>query len=121
MTTSEPGAPDLTATAILKEYHPAMLHEYQPLSILGDGNCLYRAISRALYGTERYHNHIRLLTACEIAKHREYYDTSAADYVDLIKDPSIVCDKYIDLIKAASRDGEWGEMMHMYAASAALS
>ena len=43
---------------------PSMHHI--PRSVLGDGNCMYRALSRGLFGTENHHLHVRLLTALEI-------------------------------------------------------
>lgn len=39
---------------------------FNPVSIVGDGNCLYRAISKALYGSEQHHAEIRFRTLCEL-------------------------------------------------------
>ena len=46
------GARDHVATAILKKFHPLILTEYKPLEVEGDGNCLYRASSRAFLGSK---------------------------------------------------------------------
>ena len=37
-----------------------------PGSVLGDGNCMCRALFRGLFGTENHHLHVRLLTALKI-------------------------------------------------------
>ena len=115
------GAEDANAKAILESYHPALLKEYKPLSVIGDGNCLDRAISHGLYGTEHHHHSMRLLAAYEIAKNRQFYDTSDPHFVDLIKDQYVVFDSYTNLLTSVSRNGGSNEMLHMFATSAALS
>ena len=47
-------------------FHPALLGNFYPASVVGDGNCMYRAVSRALRGTENHHVLLRLNTALEI-------------------------------------------------------
>ena len=44
--------PDDISESILRQYHPAVLTEKYPAETTGDGNCFYRAVSRALTGTE---------------------------------------------------------------------
>lgn len=116
-----PGKQDAAATGVLRMFQPVLLADYIPLSVSGDGNCLYRALSRGLFGHEEHHMHIRLLTAMEIAEHRDYYDTYDPAYQDLIKDDRLIHDPYQDLLQSASKPGEYSEMMMLYAASAALS
>ena len=55
---------------------PSMLNDHIPISVLGDGNCMYHALSRGLFGTENHHLHVRLLTALEIIQNRKLYDVS---------------------------------------------
>jgi hypothetical protein len=43
---------DDISESILRQYHPAVLIEKYPAETTGDGNCFYRAVSRALTGTE---------------------------------------------------------------------
>ena len=64
---------DNTAVAILKLSKPGLLDNHTPLSVVGDGNCLSRSISLALYGNEDKHMLLRLLTALEIADNPDYY------------------------------------------------
>jgi hypothetical protein len=44
--------PDDIFESILRQYHPAVLTEKYPAETTGDGNGFYRAVSRALTGTE---------------------------------------------------------------------
>lgn len=115
------GERDVAATGVLKMFQPILLTEYTPLAVVRDGNCLFRALSRGLYGLEDHHQLIRLLTALEIADHRDHYDTDHPHYKDLIKDNRLLHDPYQCLLQSASTLGSYSEMMVLYAASAALS
>ena len=94
---------------------------YVPLDVLGDGNCLFRALSRNLYSTEEHHLHLRLLTAIEAALHPEFYNTQRDDYQDLVLDNRQVHDPYNLLMKSIARPGGFSELLVIFAASAALS
>ena len=98
-----------------------MLEQYAPLSVLGDGNCLYRAISRSLCGNENLHTLIRLKTATEIIINRKYYDTGRRSYVDLINDNRIIVTDYKKLVEDTLKLGSYSEMIHIYAISAVLN
>ena len=69
-----------------------MLNDHIHLSVLGDGNCMYRALSRGLFGTENHHLHVRLLTALEIIQNRKFYDVSGKEFVDLVYDSRVFHD-----------------------------
>ena len=60
---TQPGKPDDIAVKVLGMLSPSMLNDHIPLSVLGDGNCMYRTLSRGLFETENHHMHVRLLTA----------------------------------------------------------
>ena len=47
---------------------PQVCHSYTPLLTLGDGNCLFRAISFEIHGTEKYHMHLQLRNVLEMYK-----------------------------------------------------
>jgi hypothetical protein len=47
----------------------ASLHLYAH-NVEGDGNCLFRAASYAMHGTEIYHEKIRASAACQILQHQ---------------------------------------------------
>ena len=45
---------DNVSMEIMLKYHPAYTEENIALRTVGDGNCLYRTISKNLTGTEQY-------------------------------------------------------------------
>ncbi len=65
---------DLVSFGILKAFHLIMLDEFVPYSIVGDGNCLYRAVSYAWYSDQKYHIHLGLLASIEMIIQHNYYD-----------------------------------------------
>ncbi len=52
---------------------PTDFNEWVPLSILGDGNCLYNAVSVSLVGNVSLAALLRMLTASELFTHSEFY------------------------------------------------
>lgn len=59
---------------VLQYYLPQMLTTYRPIRVGADGNCLFRTVSKGLYGSESYHIELRLRAALEIALHSDSYD-----------------------------------------------
>lgn len=57
---------DPIASELLKATDYNSRNDFIPVCINGDGNCLYRAISKALYGVEDLHLEIRLRTLMEM-------------------------------------------------------
>ena len=57
---------DRTSIKVLEYFHPAMARSHVPVSTIGDGNCLFRTVSLAMFGTQNYHQLIRLMTAIEM-------------------------------------------------------
>ena len=49
------GEVDTISQRLLEMYQPVFLQQYVPLSVLWDGHCLYRAVSRSLCGNESLH------------------------------------------------------------------
>ena len=39
---------DLTPQSVMQMFHSALLGDFYPASAVGDGNCMYHAVSRAL-------------------------------------------------------------------------
>ena len=66
------GIEDSVSVAILHMFHGVMLDAYSPRQVVGDGNCLYHAVSLALYGTESLHIYVRLLTSIELIQTPRY-------------------------------------------------
>jgi len=95
------------STCLLQRYHSVMQSDFTPLAVYGDGNCLFRAVSLALYGTEERHLELRAKAAIEIAMHREWYDTESKKFCAPFKDdPFVVLPDYVQLCKQVSTRGE---------------
>ena len=66
-----------------------------------------------------HHKYLCLLTAIELILNRNSYDTGKSDN-NFINDIRIVTSSYRKLVGDALKDGEYSEMGHIYALSAAL-
>ena len=100
-------------------HHPIVLQNKCARRVYGDGNCLYRAVSSALFGSESHHLLLRLLTTIEIACHRHIYDIT--DHQCILNDNRVVSSTYHDLLMSAVKPCRYAEMLHFYALSAALN
>lgn len=69
-----PGKENETAEAIMEQLCPNMQYEYSPRATEGDGNCMFRALSLTLSGSEELHSLLRLLCAVKVANYRAWYD-----------------------------------------------
>ena len=116
-----PGVRDAASTQILRQLHPVLLSDHIPIYVTGDGNCLYRALARGLFGDEGKHLLIRLLVALKMAENRQYYDHVSANYIDLINDDRVEHVSYDNLITSVCSPGAYAEMLMMFAASASLN
>ena len=105
---------------ILRQFHPALLTDIIPAKTIGDGNCLYRAVSRAKTGSEIHHVLLRLLTVLELLEHSPYYDSDHRKHVDLISDNKVVSGTYQQILDDAVDINSYSGMSHIYALSAVL-
>ena len=64
------GFKDVTAENIFPSDGPA---SFEPIQTYGDGNCLYRAMSRVLCGTEDMHVELRVRTFMELCLKKDLY------------------------------------------------
>jgi hypothetical protein len=46
---------------------------FVPVGVMGDGNCLFRAISMSVLGTEKFHKILRVLTVHILVKYFDYF------------------------------------------------
>lgn len=97
-----------------------LLSDVYPAETTGDGNCFYRAVSRAVTGTEACYLLLRVLTLIEILTFPWYYDSAHTKFVDLIQDNRIVVATYCQFAKDVGKIGAYADMMHKYALSAVL-
>ena len=114
------GTIDHVSEEILRRFHGAMLEQFEPRGVAGDGNCFYRASSLALYGSQEYHIYLRICTASEILTHRDVYDVNSATALSEIVE-SLPSSSVDSLLTDALTPGAYAELAHLYALSAALS
>ncbi len=103
---------------LLASSQPMLLKQYSPRCTYGDGNCMFRAVSLALYGTQEMHEYLRFITAVQIIKNPQLYDNSSENFV--IKDERVLTAPYSELIKNAMKIGCYLELIHLFALSATI-
>jgi len=76
-----------------------------PASVAGDSNCLYRAVSLALFGRESAYYQLLLLTAIEVLMHRDFYDVTSTQYYEPYRtDLGLVLPGYTAFVADLVRD-----------------
>lgn len=85
----------------------ASLHRAQVIPVQADGNCQFRALSFALYGTEDSHGELRVKVV-------EQLKTMENEYAQFVHEA------YGDYLQRMARDGEWGDNVTLQAASDAM-
>lgn len=85
---------DIVSSRLQEKF--GFMPERRPLSVSGDGNCLFNAVSVALCGAERYADELRVRTVIEMVMNAEKYKSSpsAKTYLTLApnyKDACVEC------------------------------
>lgn len=65
-------------------YTPVLAKNYFALRTEGDGNCLFRACSLAITGSEKWHIALRLFAGIEVALNINCYGDDSLVVLDLI-------------------------------------
>jgi len=103
---------------LLSRYNPWILSRFQPADVLGDGNCLYRSLSYALYGTECHHVILRLFSVLEVLINRQLYDSQHAGFYAPFKaDTWLVLPTYADFVSSLAKINSYCDMLAVLAAS----
>ena len=108
------------AVAILQKFDSDMMTRWAPLSIYGDGNCAFRAVSLALFRTENLHEYVRLMTALEMIDHQLHYDVSSPTYSGALQDDRVLTPPYTQLLYDVTKIGTPITLMHIYAIGSAF-
>ncbi|GFO20605.1 cathepsin d [Plakobranchus ocellatus] len=112
---------DDISVSILKGYHPVILESHVPIEVCGDGNCLFRAVSKALRNTEEYYMQIHLLTTLEFILNRSHYDYEHEAFVDHFNDDRLVFDRFDTVLKDIATYFSYCGMKALSDISSALS
>lgn len=109
---------DQVTMDLLNDHHSWLLAKCFPISVVGDGNCLFRAISLLVYGNECHHLHLRLLSAIEVIMNRELYDSSSSHYyAPFAADPFLLVSPYNILVRDICKLNTYCDMLSILAAS----
>jgi hypothetical protein len=86
-----------SSVALLYRCQPPLLNGWTPVSVAGDGNCLFRAVSFVTFGTQELHKQLRLLACLEVGVHQSFYDSDNASCHPLLRRLDIVAPAFTDL------------------------
>ena len=93
------------AISLLRRSQPAMLDRWTPVATEGDGNCMFRAVSLALFGTQLHHMHLRLRTCLEVGINRSTYDRDHSDCHPLLTRDNLLPPSYPELWQELCKPG----------------
>ena len=103
---------------LLSKYSPWLLTKFKPANVAGDGNCLFRSVSFALYGHEQFYIHLRLLSAIEVLHNSSVYDLNSTDFYGPFAADSWLClPTYSCFVGDVVRDGAYSDMLTVLALS----
>jgi len=114
------GQKDVESVKILRKFHGSVLQTCSPRMVTGDGNCMYRAASLAVYGTQQHHLYLRPITAMELIQHTDVYDMASSTRLPALFSNPVSASPCRKLIEDACKPNAFSELAHIYALSAAL-
>ena len=113
--------PHKQSELLLRDKSPWILDQYVPADVAGDGNCLFRAVSLALYGCQTQHVQLRLRAAIEVLLNASYYDSTSDVYYEPYRvDQSLLLTDYRTFVRDLVRDGAYSDMHTVLAISAVI-
>ena len=106
-------ADDASAVALLSKHSPWLLTKFVPVSVAGDGNCLY--------GRESLHDQLRLLAAIEVLTHPELYDIHSDGFYAPYKcDSRIMLSDYATFVSDTAQYGSYSDMLTVLSLSSVV-
>ena len=110
-----------SSVALLRDNCPWILAKYVPCDVGIDGNCLFRSVSLALYGTESFCMALRVLCLIEVLLNSGLYDTeSSSFYSPFAADVWLCLPNYDAFVHNVARDGEYSSMLTVLAISSVV-
>jgi len=102
--------------ALLQTFSAWLLTRYTPVTVVGDGNCFFRSVSYALYGTESMHWLLRLLCVNEVLANRPMYDKSHEEFYAPFKaDACLPLPDYVEFVSELSKPNSYCDMLAVLA------
>ena len=102
--------------------NPGLLEVVMPKRTIGDGNCLFRAASIAVYADESRHSALRHLVFREMKENPEWYNKDDPNFCSpFANDHEIMLENYSYYIQNTPKTNEWCDINHILALSAVLN
>ena len=112
---------DGPSVALLQSHSPWLLMRFKPLSVYGDGNCLLRALSLSVFGSETHHIMLQLLCVIEALGNQALYDSSNPDFYGPFRaDPWLQLLTYSEFVTTLVQANTYCDMLAILAASTVL-
>jgi len=97
---------------MLHDHSQWLLSRFVPAIVGGDGNCLFRSVSLALFGRESDWDHLRLLVSIEVLLSPTMYDDGCEDYYAPYRyDKLLVLSNYHDFVLETVKNGSYSDML----------
>ena len=112
---------DEISKKLLEKFNPGLLEVVMPRKTIGDGNCLFRAVSIAVFKDDRKHADLRQKVFQEIKEHPEWYNKDHSKFCSpFANDNEIVLEDYNYYLENTPKLNEWCDINHILALSAVL-
>jgi len=112
---------DQSSVDLLTDHCPWLLTQFVPANVGADGNCLYRSVSLAVYGTESEYAHLSLLAAIQYLLFSGLYDSTGADYYAKFKaDNCLVLTDYKSFVNEIVNDGTYSDKLSVLCLSSVV-
>ena len=113
---------DEVSRKLLEMTNPGLLEVVMPQRTIGDGNCLFRAASHAVYGDESRHSSLRQLVFREIVEHPEWYNKDDPNFCSpFANDHEIILENFAYYCENTPKLNAWCDINHILALSAVLN
>jgi len=110
-----------TSVALLRDNCPWILAKYVPWDVGIDGNCLFRSVSLALYGTESFYMPLRVLCLIDVLQNSALYDIESSSFYSPSAADVLLClPNYDAFVHNVARDGGYSSMLTVLAVSSVV-
>ena len=107
---------------LLQDHSAWLLSRYIPANIYGDGNCLFRSVSYALFGNQMHHALLRLLAVIEVLTNCYLYDQCNPQfYAPFQADVWVQLPEYQKFITELSRSNSYCDLLAVLATSSVVN
>ena len=118
----EPSNIDEVSRTLLEWTNPGLLQAVMPMKTTGDGNCLFRAASIAVYGDETRHGDLRRRVFLEMKENPKWYNKNDPNFCSpFANDLDILLEDFSYYIENTPKSHAWCDINHILALSSVLN